>query len=427
MFKRSRVRGLVVLVVILLFAVIGYLIIHDSKAVISADINNDRSVGIADLTILAANYGQNGKTFSQGDLNGDTVVNIFDFSTLAAQWNMTTGGTHSTGYNKLGFYPCDAGATTYGAQQVTCMNNLANWLGRTSTPKIPYVVLMTDGGSPSLMSGNGWGAVVASGAYQTVSPKPIIVLSVPLAFGTDGCNNSPKLTTCFDKVANGTYDSSYQQLIQYFINAGYDSSHLIIRLGWEYDGDWMPWSARNNPTQFIAAYRHVHDVMKDMPGLSTLKFDLAGDPRQTSPNSVWQTGNNSYPGDTYVDIIGMDIYSVPFSSSSCTPDTFTGNAQPSLTAQRDFAIAHGKQVSYPEWGQKTNPDCANFIQDMYDWMNSLPSSGGGSLAYHSYFNIASNEGSNSSFKLYDAVNNLPVSNSLNAEAKFKSLFGNQWC
>ncbi len=96
MLKQSRSRRLVILVGVLVFAVIGYLVIHNSKAATNADINNDGGVGIADLTILAANYGQNGKTFSQGDITGDGTVNIYDFSILAANW----GNGTPTGVNK---------------------------------------------------------------------------------------------------------------------------------------------------------------------------------------------------------------------------------------------------------------------------------------------------------------------------------------
>ncbi len=96
MFKRSQLRGLVVLVSVLVFAVIGYLVLHDSKAATSADINNDTKIDINDLTILAANYGTSGKTFSQGDITGDGTVNIYDFSILAAQW----GNSTQTGVNK---------------------------------------------------------------------------------------------------------------------------------------------------------------------------------------------------------------------------------------------------------------------------------------------------------------------------------------
>ncbi len=52
----------------------------------AGDINSDNTVNIFDLTILANNFGQSGRTLTTGDLNGDGVVNIFDLSILAVNW-----------------------------------------------------------------------------------------------------------------------------------------------------------------------------------------------------------------------------------------------------------------------------------------------------------------------------------------------------
>ncbi len=98
MLKRSRGRGLVVLVLILAFAGIGYVILHNSHAATTADVNNDGIVNILDLSVVASNYGGSGKTFAQGDITGDGTVNVFDFSVLASQWGQSSGG--GNGVNK---------------------------------------------------------------------------------------------------------------------------------------------------------------------------------------------------------------------------------------------------------------------------------------------------------------------------------------
>ncbi len=99
MLKRSHGRGLLVLIGILVFAGIGYVVLHNSHAATNADINNDGKVDILDLSILASNFNQTGKTFSQGDITGDGTVNVFDFSVLAGQWGQTGGGTACIGTN----------------------------------------------------------------------------------------------------------------------------------------------------------------------------------------------------------------------------------------------------------------------------------------------------------------------------------------
>ncbi len=111
---------------------------------------------------------------------------------------------------------------------------------------------------------------------------------------------------------------------------------------------------------------------------------------------------SAYPGDDYVDIVGMDLYDKGLDTdwdettkTWADPDAAFATNLPSLTFQRDFAIAHGKQVSFPEWaladGGDESPTSAGnddptFVQGLFDWMNALPAEGAGSLAYHAYFN-----------------------------------------
>jgi N-acetylneuraminic acid mutarotase len=54
--------------------------------VLAGDANRDRQVNLADFNILAANFGQGPRTFSQGDFNYDTVVNLDDFNVLASRF-----------------------------------------------------------------------------------------------------------------------------------------------------------------------------------------------------------------------------------------------------------------------------------------------------------------------------------------------------
>jgi uncharacterized delta-60 repeat protein len=53
---------------------------------LSADANRDRAVNLQDFNRLAANFGQSGRTFSQGDFNYDDQVNLVDFNILAGRF-----------------------------------------------------------------------------------------------------------------------------------------------------------------------------------------------------------------------------------------------------------------------------------------------------------------------------------------------------
>ncbi len=94
--------------------------------------------------------------------------------------------------------------------------------------------------------------------------------------------------------------------------------------------------------------------MRSVPG-ADFRFDFA--PSRGRDAIPW---TECYPGDDYVDVIGMDSYDQPPGVS------FTEQIKEpyGLQAQVDFAQAHGKPVSYPEWGLFRNGDNPDYIRQM---------------------------------------------------------------
>ena len=112
----------------------------------------------------------------------------------------------------------------------------------------------------------------------------------------------------------------------------------VIRLGWEFDGGWMPWSSPGNEALWVQAYRHVHDVFRG--GLPGFKFDWNGD------SGYLQGQTAAYPGDSYVDVVGIDLYdkgmggATAWNSSTRSwsdPNAAWSRILPNLQWQRDFA------------------------------------------------------------------------------------------
>jgi hypothetical protein len=58
---------------------------------LGGDANRDKRVNLADFNILAANFGQSNRTFSQGDFSYDGVVNLADFNILASKFGVALG------------------------------------------------------------------------------------------------------------------------------------------------------------------------------------------------------------------------------------------------------------------------------------------------------------------------------------------------
>ncbi len=71
---------------------------------LNGDANRDRRVNLQDFNILAANFGQSPRTFSQGDFNFNGIVNLQDFNILASRFGQALGPdgqTTSTGEARL--------------------------------------------------------------------------------------------------------------------------------------------------------------------------------------------------------------------------------------------------------------------------------------------------------------------------------------
>jgi hypothetical protein len=103
-------------------------------------------------------------------------------------------------------------------------------------------------------------------------------------------------------------EGRYDNYIREFAGEAAAWGHpFFLRFDWEMNGDWFPWAEGvngNGPGQYVAAWRHVHDL-----------FVAAG---ATNVSWVWcpfvdpgnglQSISQLYPGDAYVDWTGLDGY-----------------------------------------------------------------------------------------------------------------------
>ncbi len=195
--------------------------------------------------------------------------------------------------------------------------------------------------------------------------------------------------------AQGAYDQYYKTLAQNLVDYGQGDS--IIRLGWEFNlgpSRWHPDSKAN----FIAYWQHIVKAMRSVPGTDNLQFDW-------NPNIGGETydSRNYYPGNAYVDYIGVDIYDIswadgayPFPSgcdAACKQqrrevawdDKLNGTF--GLNFYADFARSKGKPLTLPEWGLWQRPDGHGggdnpyFIQQMYKFIDDPANN----VGYQSYF------------------------------------------
>jgi hypothetical protein len=105
-------------------------------------------------------------------------------------------------------------------------------------------------------------------------------------------------------VIAGTYDP----FIKSFATAARNWGHpFFLRFNFEMNGDWFQWSEGNNgnaPGQYVAAWRHVHDIFTSV-GATNATWTWCPN---VDPNNNLQSLGSLYPGDSYVDWTCLDGY-----------------------------------------------------------------------------------------------------------------------
>ncbi len=197
-----------------------------------------------------------------------------------------------------------------------------------------------------------------------------LAIALPLLPGSSDASDLPS-------VAAGAHDDAFRGFATTLLAQGRGDS--IVRLGWEFNGNWYGWSAWDVAT-WRAAFRHVVQVMKSVDPAMVIDYDgNVGVSQSADPFGA------VYPGDDVVDIIGVDAYDNEWNhvTDQASWDAFrTGTG--GLDRWAAFAAAHGKKVSVPEWGVniKGPGDNPFFVQQMHDWFAAHA----GQLAYECYFN-----------------------------------------
>ena len=227
------------------------------------------------------------------------------------------------------------------------------------------------------MTGSAFGLFAGDDAdLPLVADELDISVAVPLAFGRANSRTADgrdQIAVNLAETAAGAHDAEYRRVGERIVEAGYPDA--IIRLGHEFNGLWAPWSSRGNEATFVAAWRHVHDVLSDVS--PEFRFDW------TTMRPDWETwAPAAWPGDSYVDIVGLDMY---WREGPWNPTLWASDYQPALESHLAFAREHGKPVSFPEWAV-AGDDVPQFVSTMAAWMNGLPTAGPGRLDYHAYFN-----------------------------------------
>ncbi len=107
-------------------------------------------------------------------------------------------------------------------------------------------------------------------------------------------------------ITAGNFDNDIRRWARQLRDFGYP---IYFRPMCEMNGDWVSWGGNangNSPQDYIPAWRHVHDIFVQ-EGATNVKWVWSPN-RDGSIADAQATFNTYYPGDAYVDFVGINGY-----------------------------------------------------------------------------------------------------------------------
>jgi len=198
-----------------------------------------------------------------------------------------------------------------------------------------------------------------------------VVLSypmVPKSISNRNCQN-PGM---WDQFARGDFDRHYRAWARNFKTIvqsyGRDPANHVIRLGWEMNGDWYPWSVCNKVSEFKASWERAVSILRaEIPGI-VIDFS----PAREFVGYTTGRNFNGTPGcdldcflpapDSY-DVISRSVHDGrPYTTDE---DSWRrSNYDPSAYGAKQFGLVdivaaakqHNKKIGLTEWGTQME-DC----------------------------------------------------------------------
>ncbi|MER8067255.1 glycosyl hydrolase [Streptomyces sp. NPDC094034] len=242
----------------------------------------------------------------------------------------------------------------YGPKGVRRIAAMQRWLGgrelRVGHTYLPGDVWSNIEGGPGFLED--WAA------WRKAKDDRLFVLNVPMLEHNEERVPDALVREELRKAARGDYDGHFKTLAQRLVDLGVPDT--VIVLGWEMNGVTYTHRCGPDPESWKKYWNRIVTTMRAVPG-QKFRFDFA--PNRGRDAIPW---TECYPGDDVVDIMGMDSYDQP------PGRTFDEQVNEPFGLQEhvDFAAAHGKVISYPEWGLFRNGDNPEYMRRMLQWIDT---------------------------------------------------------
>ena len=225
------------------------------------------------------------------------------------------------------------------------------------------------------LDGSSWSTMESSAANEAAKWSPTgyaMTFSIPML---------PNSGATLADGAAGDYNAYFETMAQGLV--ANNEAGSIVRVGWEFNGNWYPWAANSsNASQFIAYWQQIVTAMRSVSGAG-FKFEWC----PTLGDQGIGNLAGYYPGSAYVDDVAADVYDQAWSNYPGAAGEFSDLETESygLNWLTSFATQQGKPVDLGEWGlgtgsgdagqaysannqQVSGGDDPTFINDMAQWL-----------------------------------------------------------
>lgn len=198
-----------------------------------------------------------------------------------------------------------------------------------------------EGWAPSEGQGSRYSPIAANGT----NPALRYVVTYSLIPDSEGGKGGPSLQRC----ADGAFNGHYQAFALSMKNRGISS--IILRPGWEWSLRTWVWGTSNDVALarlYAACFRQFVTTVEQAFPENRFLYDWNVH-QDVTPQSM----EAGWPGDQYVDIIGVDIYDAYFGKECARydfPCRWQNRTQLVLDKVTAFARSRNKPISIPEWG-----------------------------------------------------------------------------
>ena len=164
-------------------------------------------------------------------------------------------------------------------------------------------------------------------------------------------------TFTLENIINGQFDAQFNEFAK---DVKTYKKPVLIDFAVEPNGDWFSWSGKQNggrvvdkygelnypdgPEQYRDAYRHIIDIFRQNDVKNVTWFFHVN--AESFPNEDWNKPKYYYPGDDYIDWIGISLYGALTSED----DWLEFDSILARTADDVLAISKNKPIALLEFG-----------------------------------------------------------------------------